>query len=416
MYCPKCGTENKEIAKYCMHCGEPLVAGLKRPPHQEGYFAKPQISKSAVAVICELAGIVVCAIVLLSFIAGMFKPETVAKKYFVAMVNADYDKAFDLLNLQKTEAINEDSFNAFADGFSFGNVTDYSVIEQSTQSDDYYFMSHYDESDVEYDSSNYRNYQVEYFVDGDSYPQTWNISLVKRGKKYLFFDDWRINTEGMVATDFDLAVPQGVTVEIDGDELSKDYISTDDTDDYSYAGCDRYVVPEMFTGIHEVSLSGDDIKSVKRSIEVYDGGGEDLSSGYEYTDEAEEAIQKKAVENMEAIYLAAMQKKDFSTIEDLFSKESRDEVADDYDSLVNYFSRDSSPTSIAFSDVEATSESTSTDAEINFHYTITYNYEDWWDGTVSQETYTSYDYLEISFSKEDGDWLQTNLVCISLYY
>lgn len=123
-------------------------------------------------------------------------------------------------------------------------------------------------------------------------------------------------------------------------------------------------------------------------------------------------------ENMQKIYNAAVEGKNFAAIEELFTadEETKREIEESYEYLLS----DIHEGSVQIENVnflnlfgEASGEGGS--VSIGFEYEMQYLEEDWWSGELERDTYKGSDKWQFYFVNENGKWVQTNLGCDELY-
>lgn len=426
MFCQNCGTKNNDASIFCENCGarleKPVDAArqqeqpvqqeqavqqeqfvqqsvqqeqyTQQPVQQEQYTqqpvqqAKPKkpVSKLVIAVAAEAVILVASIIVFFNIGNSVYGPEKVAEKFFVEVANQNFKEAYKALDVEENDFINEKAFQNAECNVELSEVTEYKV--KSTRGGN-------DEKEIE----------ILYKTKGSSSKRTYNISVNKQDdKNMLFFENWQISPDAMIANDFYVCVPTGAEVTVDGVKLGKDYLNKKESDeDFQY-----YEIPEIFAGEHQIVVTKEGMAEVRALVDTDD-------YGYSlYSMQMDEKVLEEAVDvalaDFEAIYTAAAQEKKYDAVADLFSVDVDGE--DDYEDFVYDLTGSSYQTlnRISFSNVEAVASESyhNTDkpcvvADIEFDYSVNYT-EDWF-GETTNETYDESSYMTLYLVYEDGKWL-----------
>ena len=451
MYCNYCGYKVPDSASFCPKCGAGLIRGYN---YQSARTKKPISAFFWVNII--LAVLTVVALFVLYTQAQLYSsPELVAKRAFVGLVNDDKETSFAELGVEESEFVNADTYAAYNARLGLNNVTSYTITDVTDQYsqvngyDDYFDIFDDEFGDIfeqfgidpyeiigendqgegseqsdAVDTDDIRIYEITFNTASQSDTTQVYMTLNKTGRKqYLFFDEWEVSSDGVLASDYHVIVGAGDIISFDGQPVSAAYI-TKDTDDEYYAYLesegmsDDYVVyrlPEVFVGSHDVVVSGKDIDEAQ--FEVYvssDSDGVQLTDTA-YSIEALSQMEKKAVENVRTIYEAACRGADFSEIDKLFTTDSDKlkEISYRYETLRDYFS-DESIRALTVDAVHTAYNSDENYIRVTLDYTILYTYGYWWlnsnDPDKVRQTSSSVE-LRFSFTNENGDYLQDDLGC-----
>lgn len=422
MFCQNCGTKNNDASVFCENCGarlekpvdvapqsvqqeqpvqQPVQQG--QPVQQSVQQPKPKkpVSKLVIAVAAEAVILVASIIVFFNIGNSVYGPEKVAEKFFVEVANQNFKEAYKVLDVEESDFINEKTFQNAKCNVELSEVKDYKV--RKTRGDD-------DEKEVE----------ILYKTKGSSSKRSYDISLNKQDdKNMLFFEDWQISPDAMLVEDFQVSVPNGAEVTVDGVKLGKDYLKTKQFDeDYQI-----YEIPEIFAGEHQIVVNKEGMEEVRALVDT------DIDYGYELYDyemhmdeKLLEEAANVALADFETIYTAAAQAKEYDAVADLFSVDADGEY--DYEDIVYGLTGSSYKTlnKISFSNVEAVSgesyldtDKTCVAVEVEFDYNVDYTEEDWF-GEITNETYDDSSYIYMDFVYEDGEWKLAEISGGYIYY
>lgn len=411
MFCQNCGTKNNDASIFCESCGAKLekpvapqatqqpVQPTQQPvqPVQPMQQLKPRkpIPKLAIAIAVEAVVLVAMIVVFFKVGNSVYGPEKVAEKFFVEVANQNFKEAYKVLDVEENDFVNEKAFENASCNVELSKVTDY-TIKKTRGSDD--------EKEVE----------ITYKTKGSSSKRSYDISINKqKDKNMLFFEDWQVSPESMLVEDFQVIVPAGAEVTVDGVKLGKEYKdkSYDDEDE----SLQYFLIPEMFAGEHQVVVTQEGMAEVRKLVSVYDSyGGYYLYEMYP-DEETMKAALETAMDDFEAIYTAAAAGEDFEAVADLFStQEDRQEDAkEDYESLRDNLNNEDGyrvVNKVAFSNLEGSAYEGYVDEDelcmevcLDYDYVVEYTEE--WFGEVTNETYENSDYMYIDLVYEDGEWL-----------
>ena len=444
MFCQECGAKNDNGAVFCGECGTKLINPVETAnvqPQQQAQQVQPtpQETQSASVgmqtapvverrkmptllwvLLIEIVVLIVAIIGLCRVASNAFSAETVAERYFVSLVNGNYTSAYNQMGLEESEFTTADSFASYCASLNLDKVTNYNISEQSSSSD--YYSSLFESDSSSTDTSIGTTMVVNYRNTGDENDYTYYVYLTKSSqKKFLFFDIWEVVESSAVASDYYIVVPEGSSVTFDGMDVSEAYIVTDENNSfYSYYGsdgCTIYCLPQVFQGEHQIVVTQGEYAVATETISIsYD---EDYCyiSSLGYTTEAINELQNLAVQNLQTIYEAAASGADYSTISGLFSSDSyvQSDAECYYNYLVEYF-QDEDLVSLNINSVTANTSADSAYIYLTIDYTAKYQYSWWWYEDEEVQSYDGSDETYVTFTYEDGAWVQTIFANDRLYY
>ena len=416
MFCGNCGAENKDGAHFCVSCGtkldvqeippvqQPIQQPIQQQPvqqqtpvqQQSPKVKKPFVLKDWKLVIVASAEAIVLIIAIAAFFAvgkNSFGYKKVAEKFFTSYTDGNYAAALKCLAIEDSEFMTADMWSR-AIGEPEHMVTNYGI-----------------------DTAREKNYSAEvnfkYRMTGSSSTQHNYIMLTKeRSKKFLIFDNWKIDATEYVAVDYGVYVPEGAAAVVDGIELSKDYIEDSDRNGYDY-----YVVPELFIGNHKISCTAEGFQSASENVYIgYDNDCYQFDS-LTLDTKTQETLMQRAYGDMQKIMNAAASGADFLTISDVFSQDAdvQEYAQSNYEKLVDSFSdgTEEGVTAIRFSDVSAEYEGAYNSDGITAEICVMYQAEadsliaDYFEDSLQKKTYSTDSSYYVDYCLEDGKWCVT---------
>lgn len=430
MFCQNCGAPNSDDAVFCESCGAKLEKEDKPflPNGQNGGNAingnnasypaqairtvmhKP-ISKLTVVLIAEVIALVAVVYAIFSIGEKGFGAEQEATNYFINIANGDWEKAYKKLDIEESEFINSQMFAEANKENYLGSVNNYEVRTNSQN------------SPLEQGSSLGTVVTIDYRVKGNTENSSYAVTVNKQAdKRYLFFDNWKVGASNLICQDYSIYVPQGASVAVDGILLDDKYAAADNVENGDYyedVNLSHYVIPQIFYGIHSITVSMEDRKDIADTIQIGYDNTQYYVENMQFKDEVLTELIQMAGEDMQQIYNAALAGKNLKTIENLFSQkeEYMESIKESYDILLSGMNEGSSvPAKISFSDITGNVYNNGTSVEVSFAYEVEYTYEDWWSGERKKDRYQGTDEWSFYFVKEDGNWVLANLGCENLYY
>lgn len=162
-------------------------------------------------------------------------PERFAEEYFSHYVTNNYEAMYKMIDCRESDFINLDNFIIKCEGEKvYGSITGYELSKPVYQGKTV-------------------TYVVTYYIGAEKTPNTYTITLHKQKKKtHLFFSTWKVSVNRFLINNYEINVPVGTSVNLDGVDISayKKGTSEDGT-------LDNYVVDKIFSGDHTVSVNLD---------------------------------------------------------------------------------------------------------------------------------------------------------------
>ncbi len=379
MFCGECGTKNEKGAQFCENCGSKLVeekpvnqtkkvsTSKQVPKESFGTKVKKMPMKKKILLGASLI-VVVALLTTFTIISNKLSPKSIAKDYFLAVVNVNTDKLYQYMDIEKTEFTSKDMFEQLA--------------KRELNEDNKKKISNYKIGKVEKNENGLTaTVTITYVIEGDDEPETVRVGLVKqKSKKYFFFDDWRISNNMSVmdtTKDYKIKVLKNSTVTIEGVAVDKKYIDTDASNE-SY---DVYKMPTMFTEGYQMKIALPLGFEVEDTLYVSNYS----SSGYTFSlneEKLPEDTKKQLIETtkkgLQTLYNGAKDQKSFDDIKSEFEYEGADlsNLKKTYESLSKSLSN-SDLSAIEFTEIELDSFTTTDKGfrayiDTDYKYTVSY--------------------------------------------
>ena len=270
------------------------------------------ITKIQLVVIAEV-------IVLVLIITGFFvignsrnNAASVAKRYAQAYADHDWEAVYDLMDRPEGALLQKTQFVETMEATRTPSIQTFKVTP-----------------DMASFSKKEKRFYIQYTIDDQGTDNNMELDLVKQSDKSMFFfDKWRVSPKTTLVTGYNINVPKGASVAVDGIKL-EDGEKTEPLEE----GMDTYSVA-LFSGTHTIQAAVPWYEIYKAEFTAYQGD-QCTVSRLTMTDDGKTAIKGKMQKALKQMYEAAMSKDDFSTIEDLFTEGARDACRQSYDSLVS---------------------------------------------------------------------------------
>lgn len=402
MYCNQCGAKLKEGARFCTRCGANQEEPASAPASQEagadsGIQAANPVSREESFLkkwlICAAALTVVFAISLYMVMSGEKKPQNIAERYFVNLVNGNADGAFDCLGLKETEWLNPEMFEAH--------------IRMEKDDDEKLAKARSVRISPDHAMDGSRSFSVSYTY-GDSYVEGYYIVSLNNVN-----GNWCVSYPGLIAHDISIRIPKGAVGKLNGQEIKEEYFE----EDASSQEYDAYLIPEMFAGQYTLEVDQDGyLPFVKLADVTTDEASVTVSQNMlKISEETVRELENLARKDMETLYSAVLVRKDFSEVKDLFAgdAEKMASLKKDYDSKVEYYEGRDSINSVQFSNMEAQGKTSDTTVIISFDRDLDYNLSTYRGTTKSSSSDSSADWFD--FVRDDGEWKLSRVPDLQIY-
>ena len=421
MFCEECGAKNKKGATFCEECGHAIKAEEKEvkkekvetkktteEPKKEKVAKKP-ISKGTKILIGSVAAVVAILVGAYIYLGSIFTPEKVAIKYFKAYAIKYADKICKIIKLDESEFVSKDLLKKALKEEDKIELENYKIEKNPTKTQLEKALGIKVKDDLS------KTITIKYIKKGSSKEQYKTIKLVKsKNKKFLFFDNWVVDSSDLIATDYSISVPKGAKASIDGKEVKDKYKSSTYT---TYS--DTYKIPSIVKGKHKITAKLKSGIELTGEFTVSGSYGSFSSSNLKLDKKTEETIKKSIKDNLTAIYDAVIADKSFDEIEDKFDEDYRDDIRDKFANLKQSALSDYNKLKeIKISDVNISYYNISDD-ELSITAKIKYDYKVEYKSGDETKEYTKKDrtdnvYLTYKIGKKD--FTLSNLRSIVSYF
>ena len=331
-------------------------------------------------------------------------PERFAKKFFSYYITNNYEEMYKMIDIHESEFINYENYKSKCEGEKiYGSVKDYHLSKPVRQGDMVTFVASYKLGD-------------------DPVSRTYTITLLRQDKKvYGFFDTWKVSVNRFVIRNYEINVPVGTTVTLDGIDIAKYKKGTSEDGTQ-----DKYVVGKIFSGDHTVAVNLDATGEITKTQYVT----QDMASmtittsDFAMKPDVQRKLNEYSVFVVNAMYQYAMDRtKNFQNISVLYNstQEAQDSARSTFDKISAAVVQDNGA-SIRQLELKSLKPQIN-----NFTYpdrvTVRVNYDYAFTavtgttaltGIVSEYGGEGSDYADVYFNLVDGDWkiVKVDMECL----
>lgn len=438
MFCPECGEKAQDDDVFCGNCGtriqeeiqnkvpEPLTEEMppappiteepeEPSPLQQQYQQIQQIPKKARSkrkkiILAEIFIVIVIAAGWYFAAQQVTKPQRIAENYFKAVMNADWETVYASSGFPDSEFLSKEQFlntNAGKKPLTLAN-----------------YKSKTGTGSFGTEDSLTGTVSIEYYLDGEASPKSYDITLIRQKEKaLLFFPKWEISPEEWIAEGFKLHVSKGAAATVDGMLLNESYI---DREIRLLHNNDVYRIPKLFVGTHHIKVELKNYEDWEEEYTVAGDQAEFYCSGMQFKESVKTELIEKAGDAVKSFYQAGMEEKSFDEIKNRFNPESG--VQSDMKKRYRRFASSLAPDSQGLGIISLNLTDFTGDAEaftlddglgvevmLDCDYYYTYSYEDFWYRKVKQKerngSCTSY----LTFIYQDNQWMIQSADFSSVY-
>ena len=411
MFCGECGTKNKKGDAFCKECGsklESVEVTTNKTKKEVSNAPKKPMAKSTKIIIGVVAVVVAALVALFIILGNITNPKNVAKEYIQAVVNKDGNKLYNYLNIEGDSTfVSKNVFNNY--------------IKEKIKDD---AVTNYKITEVEYSTGKLQaTVRFTYTTKNSSSEKTGKVTLTKdKSKKYLFFDNWKINDsiDTAVVKDYTLKVTKGSTLTYGGIKVDKKYLdSSKSSTEY-----DVYVLPQVFgyeTVVKAVLPSGLEIEEKVTPSTYYSTHTVSFDEDT-LTDAAKNKIIEVAKKDLNTIYTSAIAKKSFADIKSNFDVKGIDltKFEQSYNNFVIKLGNESNiltsftVTNASIYDIDLDSNGyLEVEFKVNYDYAIKYT-----DYSNNEKTHSDsdYDYMTVTLTYKNGTYYLVNINELETYF
>lgn len=426
MFCPECGKKNPEEMKFCSQCGSQLIDNTQDNSSQ-GTLNNAEVAiektvkelkqKADVTVnkmkanpkkTLIIAGIIFVLFVTIGSVFSVITtPEHIAEQYFKGIVKGDWNKVYSMMSLEKSEFITKDGFVAVMESgeSNYGklNIANYEVKKNKG------LNAGVSEIVI-----------IEYINHDSQSPQSMQVHMIKQsGKKFLFFNDYKVSSNDLIASDYRIYALPFVKVSIDDIELTEKYVTKEEN------GITEYTIPQIFSGAHTIKIYGDKIEATEDIIEIHSGSSYTVSDVMLAESEFN-ALVEKSEKIFREMISSATSGKSFEELSVQFTadKNSLNQIKNYYDSICEntVAKKGHGLKTVTFKSFETRDDNReisndgSIQCRLRYEYDTESIYKNYNDELEEQtSSYTRNSDLRIYFSYENGEYVVKS-ISGSIYY
>ena len=423
--CPKCGTRNTSDALFCEECGCDL-RGVGVQPEQNGWNnggrntmgkgwngggsqtppptpkppKKPRRKPSKNLIIAAVEAVVLVVLIVAFVAVGKARtdPAKVAEHYFLALTQGDWEAVCANTEVPDSPFLTEEAFEQAMEQW---NPLDGREITQISARRTEGYSSGTMEDYLAY-------VDVEYMLKGESGVRSVTLSLVKgEGREMFFFPQWEVvDYLPVVASDFQVEVPAGATLVVDGlvaDESMR-----------TQQGSERDVYTmDLFVGTHHIQVVVAGMVTQEFDCEVWGNYDYCYACDLFLSETVRDGLTGQAKGLLEDLFTAALAQQDVSAVASAYVGDTDGRVSDCYAALLeDLFDNDDwralSITLDNFSlwDCYAYTDNGQVYASLDLCFDCRYDYANLWNGYLTDtDYYTAYGEIAITFVNQDGAWV-----------
>lgn len=410
MFCSECGAKNKKTDDFCSECGAALEKEeVKNDKVNKTIKNRKPMSKKNKIIIIVVAVLVLLLGILYKVGSDVTNPKSIAKDYIKALINQDGDKLYNYLDIEGDKTfVSKKAFKEIING----NKSESDVVN-------------YKITDVVYgDGKLSATVKFKYTLKGSDSEHSSSVKLTKqKGKKYLFFDNWKVSNNlngSSTINNYTIKAISGSKLTLAGIKLTDKYLDKDK----STSKLDVYVLPQVFTSEMELKTvlpNGLEIEEMVTPSSYYSDHTVKFSSSI-LTDSTKEKIANQIKESLTTIYTSAIGKKSFSDIKSNFeySGANLTDLESDYKEFVSDLEDASNKlTSIEFTDVSIYDIELNDDGYFDIELSVKYKYNveyKSWNDEVKNNSSNSYSYMDVVVDYNNDSYYLIGLDDLETYF
>lgn len=161
--------------------------------------------------------------------------------------------------------------------------------------------------------------------------QTMSLTLNKTGnKKFFFFDEWAVSNGFSTVSNGLICVPKGSKVTLDGIDVAKK-AKAENRDD----GMIHYTIDKIYTGNHVIEVEADGFQSIKDKVEFTDDDTH-YTADLKLTEDVVKRIAGEAVDNNKRFIEGAVKQEEVTNVVSKINPMDRSGVNSDYEEFRRY--------------------------------------------------------------------------------
>lgn len=409
MFCPECGSKNKDDALFCENCG----TSLKRPQGNGAPLSAPvkkerqPLDGKEKLLLIEICVAVLSVILFFVIYNVQFGAKSVAEKHVEAMMERNYADLYDTIYLK-----DHDDFMSKEAFITAKKIQEPEDIE----------IADVDVTSVQKRSGGFtsQSIRVRYTKGSDS--EKINLKLKRKGlfwKVQMDQGDYKDYGTKLVQK-YSIAVPKGADVIVD-----KINVSDSVTPGKKIDGMDTYTLDAIFGAEHYVEIRGKDVEKTGQLVSWTEGDPAIVQT--DYNEKVVEELAEQGMEDWKIIMNALVNRKLFSEVDLLQNVDgtNKDTVIDEFESVRDYEFGGSSGDSEKINkyqftngeaNVEINQEDGTTLAQVTLKGNYYYSYNTtYWSGNSYHNERDGQTANTLTYIMKDGKWVLYN-ISLSPFY
>lgn len=423
MFCPECGTKNEDDARFCSECGTSLQEywESEKNQHDEQPFdfnqkemlkeefksqhdmrqyqeppvlqqaGKKSMSKKNILLIAEVIFAIVLAIGIFSIMNRKFMPETIAMDYWKSVMAQEWSEAYDYCDFPDNDFLTKQI---------------YVNVNASQPEPIPYKSAKIKSTEGILQNSDTRSLVVEYIPKGSSEIEYSDITLTKTGKKqFLLWDEWKVTPSNVWCKDAAFTIPAQASMTLNDVEVKG---ASEPAGEFKRM--QTITIPYLFLGSYQMEITEEGMEPFRKIITICDYGCEDNYIKLIPTEDTKEALVEQLGADLKKIIESALAEKNFSTVQDCFSKSAliEEDIQYDYEQLFE-LKRDKGIVSLDMNNIRASVEDDTEGSVIHLNVKMdSYEvYSSYWRDEL--ETYNETLELHVYYIREDDTWKLLNM-------
>ena len=232
------------------------------------------------------------------------RPEAVAERYCKAYIQENWKKAGRLSDLPKNGYVTQDEYVSYMKKNAVTGISGYEIKETKENR----------QTEVE-SGGKQRAFTVAYKTEDNKEKTKTLIVQKQKRRNFLFFTDWKVSSDEMIANDFNLYLPADSKAWIDDIKLTEDSKLKDDSDNL-----EQYKV-SLIEGEHKIKVKVPCFRMYRSGFRASDKGNATISK-MKISENGEKKFNRKMQDILNAYVKAAKAGKSFSEVAGLFEKDS----------------------------------------------------------------------------------------------
>lgn len=232
------------------------------------------------------------------------RPEAVAERYCKAYMQENWKKAGRLSDLPKNGYVTQDEYVSYMKKNAVTGISGYEIKETKENR----------QTEVE-SGGKQRAFTVAYKTEDNKEKMQTLIVQKQKKRNFLFFTDWKVSSDEIVANDFNLYLPAGSKAWIDDIKLTEDSKLKDDSDNL-----EQYKV-SLIEGEHKIKVKVPCFRMYRSGFRASDKGNATISK-MKISENGKKKFNRKMQDILNAYVKAAKAGKSFSEVAGLFEKDS----------------------------------------------------------------------------------------------